>query len=198
MQKNGSKNGETQTGQSRANPVDVAWLAGIFDGEGSVLARKVKYRNQTGPEKFSIGVDIRIGNTSISLLDKCQRIVQEICYKKYKLHKHAKGRNSVLWSLEVTKQRHAELVLEAMLPHLTSKRTQSVTMLSFLRSRKANRHWGQGYTPEEVEILTSLKAIRRAELIPTWEGVSTERSAPTPINGKDEATVSARSNTGNV
>ena len=72
--KNFSEFGESQeqeiaTGQPRAKETDVAWLAGVFDGEGSLSIAHGGHGGQ------SLHPRMQISNCSMSLMLKAQRII---------------------------------------------------------------------------------------------------------------------------
>ncbi len=175
MSNNFTDNGETENRQSRGNLADIAWLAGIVDGEGCLRA-KFNSHDRTIP---TIWLELRIGNTSMSLLEKCQRIIQDLCHKKHNLNKHCRTENlHVMWSIEVTKQNYLLTVIEAILPHLTSKRAQAEAMLVYLRSRKNRKHYHQPYTQEELGLVDALKFLKRSELVKVPGAVEIECETP--------------------
>lgn len=159
--------------QSRANEVDLAWLAGIIDGEGYIGAQL------TGPGP--IKSDFAINNCSMVLLNDVQRIVQEVTAKKYSIHRCSdkKGRNFVFYSFRVSDQNGIWLVCRAVLPYLRTKKPQALAMVEFCESRMLNRHKREGYTAWEQSIVSRLKALKRAGYTPHPRSVETERAAPT-------------------
>lgn len=165
-------NGGPENRQSRANPEDVAWLAGVVDGEGYIGACQTK--------GAPIKCDFAINNCSLDLLEKAKRIVQSLTYRSYTIHRCSdkKGRNFVFHSFRVSDQKGIWLVCRAILPYLTAKRPQAQAMIEFCESRFLNRHTREGYSAWEQSIVPRLQQLKKAGYTPHPGRVETERVAP--------------------
>lgn len=178
--KNDTENGETQNGQHRANPLEVAWLAGIVDGEGSINARWIKGRDKSYKH---VGCRVQICNTDMRIMNECQRVIQLICHKKHSIRDmrmtyQAQARNRC-FALEVASQRLVWILLEALLPHLRgNKKSQALAVIHFCESRKLDAHRGSGYTRDEWDLPNQLRRIRKCGMSGLAGGVQTERVAP--------------------
>lgn len=166
-----TNHGETPQGQYRGNE-GLAWLAGILDGEGYIVACQTR----TAPIKS----DIAINNCSLPLLKICQEIVQRVTGRRYSIHQCSdrKGRNFVFYSFRVGDQHGIWLLLRAVRPWLAAKREQADAMIEFCESRKLNRHKREGYTAWEQSIVPRLKALKKAHYTPHPRAVETECEAP--------------------
>lgn len=171
-----TNNGETENRQSRANPLDVAWLAGMFDGEGSVIAQS--FTSTKGNCTQCLSITLKISNTSLKLMEKAQRIIQDVSWKKFTIGNHSFTGGKRCFFVGVTDQRSTRKVLTAMLPHLTVKRAQAELGIMFCESRKENRHKEIGYTQWELGVVDEMKRLKAAEYtaIPMG-GVTTECGA---------------------
>lgn len=105
---------------------DVAWTAGIIDGEGSVVPT---FQN-TSP------VRIKVSNTSMSMLVR----LQSIWGGRIASHPHPSHRVKckAVWDWEIyAAQKRA--FLDAILPYLTTKRVQVFLALMILDCLHAKR-----------------------------------------------------------
>jgi len=173
MSNNLTEYGEPQNGQPRANDLDVAWLAGIFDGEGCLAAQWVN-----GTQEH-VALHWRVGNTDSDLLDKVQRIVLSVAGRKYPISLHDDSGVHFCYRIDVTNQRGVELLCQATLPYLTSKREQAEAVIRFCESRRLHRHKNTGYSPEERGLVADMKRLKRCNLVPTNRGVESKRETPT-------------------
>lgn len=167
-----------RTGQSRANPLDVAWLAGIVDGEGCLQIQPNRDRNGF----MHIRVCVKIANTSRKMMDKVSRIIEEIAFKRYQLSEtiNTKGKQSKFFNVNITKQSAVLAVLEAILPHLTVKEEQAAVVIEYCRSRKAHRHTNDGFTEFEMAADNILKHLKREVFEYVTEG-GVERKHDAPL-----------------
>lgn len=132
-------------------PEDVGWLAGIIDGEGSILFNKPKgiYANK-------ILYSIYIVGTDMSLLKKCERIINQLIEsngKKYNLavKRYKQGifkTNKQTYVIQIWRQESLRQLLEAVLPHLTEKYLKSARLLNFLQKHKKGT-WFRGNEVED-------------------------------------------------
>jgi len=169
LSNNPSDIGETQTGQSRANPLDVAWLAGIIDGEGCFsVAFGGKRRRGVSPKFY-------VGNNSMTLMLKAQRIVEEITGRAYLIRARDQRTNPIVFTMEVARQGSLIAVIEEILPHLTVKKTQAQEVLLFCRERVARRASlglkRTTYSTYDRGLLDRLKVLRKAEVTRLVGGV---------------------------
>jgi len=127
--------------------LEIGWLAGIIDGEGSISMRVWPYKN-----KIHFTISIAVTNTSKEMLDKvddiCSRLGANFHWSKKIVPKTALP----CWDVETKKISHCHRILEPILPLLTSKYGRAklvydfcVRRLGFLaqcenRSQLATKH----------------------------------------------------------
>jgi hypothetical protein len=123
--------------------VDIGWLAGIVDGEGSI---HVKYYDKYPHFRYGMF----LVNTNTELLDKCKRIIREIDYIDHGdglIVGEKKYRNNIgtkpCYQLQVRRIGTIKCVLEKITPHLTEKRERAKNLLMELTRHKKNARWNK-------------------------------------------------------
>jgi len=138
--------------------VKLAWLAGIFDGEGTITT--TKNHGTTRPL-------LQVTNTNQALLTEVQTLLYALIKRQVRA---CRQKPSVLstkpcYYLYVTKQSEVKIVLEALLPYLIAKREQAILLLEYvtirLARREANPHQSAPYNQREDILSTKIKEISR-------------------------------------
>jgi hypothetical protein len=118
--------------------VDVAWLAGIFDGEGC-LSMPTNGRGNGYALRFEIY------NTDSSLLEKASRIISELHLPhsnkealKSKFNSFSKKAGN---RITMTQRENCIVLLEYLLPHLTGKKQVALAMVDLFKNRKKGESW---------------------------------------------------------
>jgi hypothetical protein len=165
--------------------LNLAWLAGIADGEGHLSLKS--YRGRQGQPCVQ-GV-FTVGNTNLDLMIEVRRIVAGLTGEKRTLYlqkRHDQAKD--LWSIQVLSMRGLKLCCEAMLPYLVAKKRQAEIILEFVQ---IGRSYGNIRTGRNVNIsqrrhplLLEIRALNRRGK-PQDSQRETERRAP----GRDEETV---------
>lgn len=148
------------------NPNELAWLAGLFDGEGCVgFYRRSDARNRSGSAYYVVAA---ISMTHAPTIKRvCELTGTRLSYsKRYDNPKH---RNCFAWKVYNAK---ARAFLEAILPYSITKAEEIRLALAAddLRSRSLNRSRKPGadrYAPgteEELDgMVSKLKLVKRVE-----------------------------------
>jgi len=132
------------------NEIDVAWFAGIFDGEGSLsIPRHVK------GDGFALRLEIF--SSSPELLDKAMCVCEYLGvptndYHWEKPKKNALG-NKPVKRLAVTGVANVLAVLEAILPHLTEKREFAAEAIRAFGGRVYRSPW----TASQISAVKSVR-----------------------------------------
>lgn len=130
---------------------DLAWLGGIWDGEGSIALFTHKERN--GSTK--ICPTVCVVNTDIAIINKVRKILESLgCNFQLQEFKPKNSRHSVRWDLVTRNQRYIILFLNAVLPYLHSiKRQKAEILLDYCKRRaeKTERLPSKGTTPYDEE-----------------------------------------------
>ena len=142
-----------------ATTAELAWLAGILDGEGSIVMGFEKKRRLFNPM-------VHICNTDAGIVAECQRILADLkCVVSIKLHPRSSSFGKrPLTRMQVSSHASVARVLEALLPYLRSiKRARAEGMLEFVRSRLPKIDSGpnesRGYTAREKEVALEVRSI---------------------------------------
>jgi excisionase family DNA binding protein len=123
--------------------VNLAYIAGLFDGEGSISITHRKQWNY-----FYLG--ITISNTYLPVVERVQQLLGgSIGGKRYKNPKYKIG---YWWRIDC---RQAGQVLEMLLPYLIIKRQKAIVAIKFQNSIRINTTQGRNgrllpLSPEEV------------------------------------------------
>jgi len=162
--------------ESTVRDTDLAYLAGIIDGEGSLTFTQIGNRRQ----KFKCPyARLTIANSNLILLDKCLKVLEAIVGHSLKLNKKSFYSKAIVksnlqgWTISVGSHKDLEKVLSLIEPYLVAKQQQLKNVLLFVRLRAKD---GYFYSHGTREFLKSI-GIERVE---------TEREAPVK---PDEATV---------
>lgn len=148
------------------NPTDIAWIAGFFDGEGSVGVRHTKKRgNRSGWFQLTV----TIVNTHRPSLD---RIVDVLGIGKVYSRKLIEGRRPV-FAYQIADY-CGELFLSTIQPYVFTKAVQVETALKF-------RELGQLRRFEKVPMSHYVLANEYAETIRQANGMNYRKDCTKPI-----------------
>lgn len=130
--------------------LDVAWLAGIFDGEGC-LSMPANGRGVGYALRFEIF------NTDNCLLDKVSNVIANLnlphSNKNMLASKFNKLSNKPGNRVTMTQRENCVVLLEYLLPHLTSKKELSEAMIVLFKNRQRGSTW----TANDLALATSIK-----------------------------------------
>ena len=96
------------------NTSDAAWLAGFFDGEGSLTSYPVRSRY--------IGWKLSVPNTHLGSLEKCQRITgMGSVFPVNRKTKHDDCKRKPIWHWSVNNRKDIAAILREIVPYLVIK-----------------------------------------------------------------------------
>lgn len=109
--------------------IDLAWLAGIFDGEGNI---GFEVRSKEGS---CINVRATVTNTDELLINKVLSIygglgINSYCQKR-KRHSNDGHIRKPCYDLQVHRLREVKILLEAILPFLTTKKERALLAVEY-------------------------------------------------------------------
>jgi hypothetical protein len=114
--------------------MDIAWLAGIFDGEGTITM--TKNNGTKHPEWNARKSEMSIANCDERLIVKCVSILESNGIRPYiTTISPRKNLNQFAYRMCVSKLADTKKLAEMLLPHLTSKREQATMMIRYATSR---------------------------------------------------------------
>ena len=130
---------------------DLAWLGGIWDGEGSIAF--FTSTEKSGTKKLKPCVNVV--NTDIAIINKARKILEELgCNFVFQEYKPKNKKHSLRYDLISHNQRYIILFLQAVMPYLFSVKRQKAEMLLDYcrrRSEKIERLPSKGSTPYDKE-----------------------------------------------
>lgn len=161
-----------------ATMADLAWLAGIIDGEGSIFVMR---NTRTDRERtFNYVMRICVQSTDDIMARECLNITGE-GYTFPVYEKRENQQNSLKWQVNGKK---AVRVLKALLPYLKVKKDQAESAISFQETTK--KHWKQ-MTEEDYKqqerFYFELKSLKKSNAVKHAKGVYlTEEEIPLQLN----------------
>lgn len=121
------------------NTHDLAWLAGIMEGEGtfSIYHQKRK-TNKEGPNG-QLRATISLTNTDVFLIEKAYQVFKDIGVELHiSEYKNKKGSTKPVFDMSTARQENVRLICEALLPYLFGeKKAKAQMLLRFVNKRIA-------------------------------------------------------------
>jgi len=125
--------------------LDVAWLAGLIDGEGHLAFRKNNRSDRPNPTYQPL---IRIGMYTRAPVARAAKIMGTSLKKNRHYLRH-------IWVIDIVGREKVERLLREMLPHLTAKRLEAELLLQAMTDCPARR---------PIQGIKGLPPISRGEL----------------------------------
>lgn len=140
---------------------DLAWLAGIWEGEGSILL----YSRTHKDNRTQIIPSLEVSNTDVHIMNNVRRITTEMgCNFSWREYMPKKGRRKV-YKLETSHAYQIKIFLEYINPYMIGeKRAYGETLLAFVTRRlekadgKSLKH--TPYDEEDYEFVRSSTTTR--------------------------------------
>lgn len=129
---------------------DIAWLAGIVDGEGSIMLNRLG--DKMWPKSGSHLCRVSISNTDEGILNEVKRILSEwLIFYTVAVNDYQK-RNKPCCQIEVNRRMEAKFLLEQILPYLkeTAKIEKAKQFIEFVKTYKP-RPRGKGCKKKELQ-----------------------------------------------
>ncbi len=151
---------------NRPTDTELAWLAGLIDGEGTIGVHRTNAKSQKHPY---LRPHFQIVNTDLRLLEKARSIMTAITGRPHNLVVTNKGGNGwkVGYRIASNTQISVMLLLPLLIPYLVGKREQAELVLEFAKRRCARigsvHHWYQFKEEDEAIYLRCSQLNRRGE-----------------------------------
>jgi hypothetical protein len=127
-----------------ASPIDLAWAAGFFDGDGCITATWQPRKGRPNPD---MRIVVNVTQNDYRTLQQFQTIVG--CRGKIYPLKRQAVHNRQCWSLVYSGQ-HALAVLRVLLPYLRRKRQEALLCMQIAKAGQLTKHPGPNGHPTEV------------------------------------------------
>jgi hypothetical protein len=149
----------------------IAWMAGIADGEGSFFITYTHDRNGCGVFKCSFAV----GNTNRAILEEVQRVFRELTGKEFSLCPiKARGNRKTSWVIQLTAQSDLRRFCECVLPYLVGKHAQAELMIEFVK-----------HCPGAGRTMTAEQIQRRFDAMLEMKRLNRYRTGDVPSPARD-------------
>jgi hypothetical protein len=156
--------GKWKLNTERADREFWIWLAGFFDGEGSILLGRYT-RKRDGFQR--IKTEVLVANTSKIVMQEIAEILDMPLYEE-KRHDR-----KYLYTVRICKHENVSLLLEKLIPHLKVKRVQAELLYAYCMSR-VNKPHRSDYTPEELQIFRKIRELNKIHGRSTYTELTTE------------------------
>ena len=142
MDKIGKNVKDTTMGNQQVTPTRIAWLSGIWDGEGTFGI----YRSRRANNKWSYCGRLTLSNTSEEMIQEIMDIFREvgIVANIWRNPRPRKINHKKEVHITVNRSSSVKTGCELMLPYLIAKQTRAKILLEFIKirstyKRKVNR-----------------------------------------------------------
>jgi hypothetical protein len=146
-----------------SSATDLAWLAGIVDGEGCFSVKRpiVRQNGKRQGSRTSYQIWLVICNTSKPMMDRISQILADHGVAHKKMRKVWKGVKATRWQWWLEIQRKHELlkVTELLLPHLTAKKDEAHVVVWFLSKACQVKQYHR--TPFDQLVLETMSTIKK-------------------------------------
>lgn len=128
-----SENSKDNT-MANQQETDIAWLAGIFDGEGSIT---VTYNGRTKhPEMNARKTAMTIANSDERIILRSVNILESIGIHPYiGCLEPASHQRLKRWRVAIAKRSDIQKLTELLIPQLTAKKEQAILLNRYVSSR---------------------------------------------------------------
>lgn len=140
---------------------EFAYLAGFFDGEGSVMVdtRKVYCAGRPNRNHHqSPTVAVKVGNTDPKPLHRFRRVFGGRVYREPDPRSVRNNRNKPMYSYRAY-ENTSRVILEKLLPHLMTKRPQAELALQLYHLKETLSPKDFSQTPELFDLIQRLRLL---------------------------------------
>lgn len=134
---------------------DIAWLAGVFDGEGCVYVLNSRRRGGRVVRSLSLALT----NTSSALVEKYISILRGGGLSPQVILEPSYTKRPAYY-VKVARKAEALVLARAILPYATSKRLELLLAVEYLERACATRQ--HVATQQDIEVLDAITAAKRA------------------------------------
>lgn len=141
---------------------DLAYLAGLWDGEGSITIFVARERNKTD----KLVPTLVLVNTNAHIIAKAMRIIEALGARLHVFERPESKKHKGCFQLTTRNMQHIEKILSAMLPYLEGKKPQAEMVLGYVRRRMAlaeakGRKTHLGYDNEDYAVQRAVQALNK-------------------------------------
>lgn len=148
----------------KINELDVAYLSGLFDGEGSFSITKVR---EKGREKYRLSSVSSITNCDPKIINRALEIMRGlgVTGRMYRIDKKNANR-APCYTIEIKRLELQAKLLKSVSLYLVGKKQVASLMLEFIESRLKNKMTGRyfsvsPYTEREIELFDIVAKLNK-------------------------------------
>jgi hypothetical protein len=122
-------------GLDNQHAMHLAWLAGLFDGEGSLTIGRDERRKHTRLiARFSIS------NTDPNIIERVQDILIRHGFHPYVYEQDRADWKKVCYHIQVNRRVEIKMIIEMLMPHMVGKKAKAAMMLRFIEAQLKNNY----------------------------------------------------------
>lgn len=140
---------------------DIAWLAGILDGEGCFCVRRVNVNRYASNPNGNLFIFVTVQAASIRMIDQMQRVYEGIGIK-FKRYGPIKRGGKEVFRIDVAKKVDVEKLLRAVARHLHVKDEEANTILRFFDKYPSHKNDFESTADERSNLVEIVKGLKRA------------------------------------
>lgn len=147
-------------GNPHAQEVELAYLAGVIDGEGTITIERTGNRRLNGIQGLS--PKVVVANTDTALIDYCANLFKRIGVKPHiKMQKRGyKTRKKDQYWITIGTLTKCRKLLIPIMPFLIAKHAQAELVMEFIRIRGDTLEAkGKPYGQAELRLLERIRAL---------------------------------------
>ena len=140
--------------------LDLAWLGGILDGEGSF---HMNWKHDKARRKPKICCEIRMGNTNAEILAEYIRILNNFEIPFYQYTQQPRPHNKIATIIVVNRLGSLLKFSKLILNYLRGKRGHCFLLMNFVESRleRTSGKYNISYNEDEKSWQTQIKKLNR-------------------------------------
>lgn len=121
------------------NSTDLAWLAGIMEGEGTFSIYHQKRKEKHAGPNGQLRATVSLTNTDVFLIEKAYQVFKDIGVNFHiSEYKNKKGSTRPVFDMQTARQENVKLICEALMPYLFGeKKAKAQMLLRFVNTRIA-------------------------------------------------------------
>jgi len=124
-----SKSGKPRTGNPEVSELDLAWLAGIIDGEGSICVYWDVRSQRRIPR-----IKISVANTDWLMIKRVRELFHALTGRHYKAcEKFQEGATHRQWQIFLNRRASVIQILAAIFPYMVARRRQAWAAIEMSR-----------------------------------------------------------------
>ena len=158
----------TMDNQQERFELELAWLAGIIEGEGWISLALVKSAKRNGISLPAYVPNIGLVNTDLMIVEKAEELFKKLGLKyRANLRKAYIGPDGASRKekkeISIATHENFKILAKAIYPYMVGEKRQRIEkVLKFIESRASKTRRGKNskYTQEEHEIYLSLYSYR--------------------------------------